>query len=79
MIVVEVKLLSAINRNRDCELVKLHISNVGGTKTRGDYEVEVFHPNGKVGRKGRVENYPREKVAVGNLVRQALESVGYTK
>lgn len=79
MIVVNVSLLSAVHPSRDRELVKLHISNVGGTETRGDYEVQIIHPSGKAGKSGRVENYPRKAIAVGNLIRQALEAVGYTK
>jgi hypothetical protein len=79
MIVVNVSLLSANGPHRDRELVTLHISNVGGTDTLGNYLVQVIHPSGRKGRSGRVENYPRKAVAVGNLIRQSLEAVGYTK
>lgn len=79
MIVVTVDLVSAISRTRDCRLAQLHISNVGGTETLGDYEVKTFGQNGGAGKTGRVERYPRKAVGILNLVRRAIEAAGYTK
>ncbi len=79
MIVVNVDLKSAISSARDRHLATLHICNIGGTKTRGDYSVQAFGQSGNPGKSGTVKDYPREAVAVLNLVRRALEAAGYTK
>jgi len=77
MIIVTVDLKSAISESRDRRLATLHICNVGGTKTHGDYSVRAYGPQGNPGKAGEVKNYPRGAVAVLNLVRRALEAAGY--
>jgi hypothetical protein len=78
MIIIEAKLVSAISRDRDRQLVRLEISNDGtGGKSIGNYDVRCVVPNN--GRTGRIVGYPREKISVGHLIRQAFEAVGYTK
>ena len=79
MIIVEVKLISAISPARNRALGRLHISNIGGTKTKGDYEVKAFGPAGHPGKRGFVRGYPRLAVSPMNLVRRALEEAGYTR
>lgn len=79
MIVVNVELVSAIHESRSKRLATLTICNVGGTKTRGDYSVQAYGASMKPGKSGEVKNYPREAVAVLNLVRRAIEAAGYTK
>ena len=79
MIVVEVRLISAISPHRNRTLGRLYIRNIGGTETKGDYEVEAFGPAGARGKRGVVVGYPRKAVSPLNLVRRALEAAGYTK
>lgn len=79
MIVVTVALVSANGSDRNRQLAQVHIANVGGTKTRGDYSVKIFGPSGKPCMTGLVQNYPRKDVAVLNLVRRAIEAAGYVK
>jgi len=79
VIIVEVKLISAISPARNRTLGRLHITNVGGTATKGDYEVRAFGPAGRPGKRGTVRGYPRLAVAPMNLVRRALEAAGYVK
>ncbi len=79
MIVVSVDLLSAIHPSRSRNLAKIHISNIGGSQTRGDYAVQTYGAKGRPAKKGVVHGYPRESVAVLNLVRQAIAAAGYTK
>lgn len=80
MIVVEVKLVSAIDESRSRTLGKMMIANDGtGSKTKGNYNATVVGPNGGYGKGGRVLNYPREAVAIWNLIRRACEAAGYTK
>ncbi len=83
MIVVRVELHSAIN-GKVTEIARAHISNIGGTKTNGDYSVKTFR-----GRKAQelnrrtpsrsaiVQNYPRLSVHVWHLVARALIAMGY--
>lgn len=85
MIVVRVELWSAITGEKT-ELARMHISNAGGTQTRGDYEGESFIgrdsralDRGTVSKRGRVFNYPRLDFHVWNLVTRMLTSMGYTK
>ena len=80
MIVVNVRLLSAISHDRDKHLGTLTICNDGtGTKTRGNYTVDFAGASGGKGKSGVVLDYPREAVEIWNLVRRACEAAGYTK
>ncbi|KFH18407.1 hypothetical protein IB60_16990, partial [Brucella abortus LMN1] len=67
MLTVKVELNSAITR-KTTELGRLHIANVGGTRTRGDYaglahrkgaEPQFWEDGPTVIRRGRVEGYGR--------------------
>lgn len=85
MIVVKVELHSAIT-GKVSELARMHISNVGGTKDRGDYSVQTLRGRSKedldkriVNRKGGVTNYPRLAIHVWHLIGRALKSVGYVE
>lgn len=85
MIVVSVKLLSAISPDRDCELARMRIINDGtGTLRYGDYNVEIIRgrsteelSKGKLNKTARVEHYARLHQHVWNLVCQALTAAGY--
>lgn len=86
MIVVSVKLVSAISPTRDKELARVHICNVGGTNERGEYACYALHGSGKEQldkhianpkRRGHVKNYPRLRLHVLNLVAEALDAMGY--
>lgn len=80
MIVVEITLYSAISSSRNKSLGKLVIINDGtGGATVGNYDVQAYGASGKPGKRGRIENYPRQAVAPMNLVRRAIEAAGYTK
>lgn len=83
MIVVRVELKSAIT-GLTTELARMHICNVGGTQTKGDYECTTLFgrskdelDKGRKQRNGRVVNYPRLSVHVWHLVARALMSMGY--
>jgi hypothetical protein len=83
MIIVRVELHSAVTREVT-EIARMRICNVGGTNERGNYSAETFR-----GRSARqlsrmirqrsagVENYPRLKVHVWNLVALALAAMRY--
>ena len=83
MIVVRVELHSAIT-GKLTELARMRICNIGGTKTRGDYSVEVLRGRdketldaGTVLKAAEVLNHPRLSQHVWNLVAKALASAGY--
>lgn len=83
MIVVRVELHSAITR-RVTELARMHICNVGGTHTKGDYSVETFRGRDKealdkriVQRSGKVQGHSRLALHVWSLVAKALVAVKY--
>lgn len=80
MIVVEVKLVSAIDESRSRHLGTIHIANDGtGSVTKGNYTASFLGANGGYGKVGRVENYPRKAVSIWNLIRRACEAAGYDK
>lgn len=83
MIIVRVELHSAIT-GRVTEIARARICNIGGTKTRGFYEVATFRGRDKDAldkrierRAATVENYPRLSVHVWHLVARALIAMGY--
>lgn len=86
MIVVSVKLVSAIHPSRSKELARMHICNVGGTEDRGDYSVETFRGRDSkaldkriVNRAGSVTDYPRLAIHIWHLVYEALKAVQYNR
>ncbi len=86
MIIVRVELLSAVT-GKSTELARMHIANDGaGTATLGNYEGQTFIGRNKwaldqmrVSKSGRVENYPRERLHVWNLVARMLKAMEYNK
>lgn len=89
MIVVKVELWSAIT-GRKTELARMEIVNDGElsvqNRSRGDYAVRALKGRSTedldkrvVQRESKVLNYPRLAVHVWNLVRRALDSMGYDK
>lgn len=80
MIVVEVKLVSAIHPGRDRLLGVLRLINDGtGGETKGNYDARFYGGGGGAGKVGRVLDYPRKAVSIWNLIRRACEDAGYTK
>lgn len=89
MIVVSVRLDSAISRSRDKELARVHIVNVGSKDSdadHGDYVCTSMRGRGKsqldrmtVSRIGTVLHHARKREHVLNLVAKALTTMGYGK
>lgn len=76
MIVVDIRLKSAVARSRDRLLGKVLIANDGtGLKNRGYYEVRAFRPTSLRLHKGRVENFPRRSRSALELLRRALNAL----
>lgn len=89
MIVIRVELHSAVTR-KVTELARMHICNIGGTKSRRDYSGQTFTgrdrdtldrsvANGTVTRSGEVMNHKSEAQHVWNLVAKMLNNLGYGK
>ena len=83
MIIVRVELLSAIT-GRTTELARMHICNIGGTATQGDYSCATLRGRSKDAldrrvpqRSGFVRKYPRLAVHVWHLVARSLVAMGY--
>lgn len=88
MIVVSVKLVSAIHPSRSKELARMHICNVGVSADgqRGDYSVETFRGRDSkaldkriVNRAGNVTDYPRLAIHIWHLVYEALKATKYNR
>jgi hypothetical protein len=87
MIVVSVKLVSAIHPSRSKELARMDICNIGGADfgdTHGTYKIKTYIGRSKealdkriVNRAGSVSDYPRLALHVWHLVAEALKSVNY--
>jgi len=83
MIVVRVELWSA--RTGDVtELGRMHIANIGGTETIGNYAASTLRGRSAaaldrnlVQRKCKVLGHPRLSQHVWNLVAKALSGMGY--
>lgn len=84
MIVVKVELWSAVSGQKET-LAMATISNVGGTRKRGNYDARIFRkPHAVSGniqdgydkplRRGSVTDYPRLSYNVWRLVIRALKS-----
>lgn len=85
MIVVRVELHSAIT-GQVTELARMHLCNVGGTRTMGNYSVETFRGRSSADldkrisqRRGRVMNHARLNDHVWQLVGKALVAVDYVR
>ena len=84
MIVVRVELHSAITK-QVTELARMHIANVGGTHTAGDYRCTALRGRNKaafdvapqINRHGEIKGYPRLKLHVWHLVARALIAMNY--
>lgn len=74
MIVVSVDLKSAIHSSRDRPLGRLDVANVGGTNTRGDYEVRVYDRAGRFVRKTEIKNWPRLQKSALRLIAKAFRA-----
>ena len=81
MIRITVDLVSAVHPSRSRRLGVAEITNdgTGAPVGRCHYDAVFRGPNGGAGRRGHVENYPRNSVSVWNLIRRALENAGYTR
>lgn len=83
MIVVRVELHSSVTREVT-ELARAHISNIGGTTDRGDYDVITLRGRSTADldrripqRRGKVIQHQRRALHVWHLVAKALSAVGY--
>lgn len=83
MIVVRVELHSAVT-GEVSEIARMHIANVGGTGTRGDYDVKTLWGRKaedfaarRVQRAGAVTGHARLHSHVWNLVAKGLTAMGY--
>jgi len=87
MIIVSVKLVSAIDPSRDKELARMIICNDGvGDEQTADYTAATFHGRDKetldqlrIQKTGKIIGWKRQQFHVWNLVRKALENMNYTK
>jgi len=84
MIVVSVRLESAIDASRSKELARMVIDNIGGTNACGNYRVRTVRGRCKealdkyiFNRHGEVHDYPRDDLHVWHLVAEALKAVDY--
>lgn len=83
MIVVSV-LLRSDRDGSTIELARMHISNIGGTETIGNYDAETLRGRSTddlnrriMQRKCKVLSHPRLSQHVWNLVAKALTGMGY--
>lgn len=83
MIVVRVELWSAVTGEKT-ELARMHIANVGGTETIGNYDAATLRGRSTsdlnrhaVQRQCQVRGHPRLSQHVWNLVAKALSGMGY--
>lgn len=83
MIVVRVELHSAIT-GQVSEIAQMHICNIGGTNTKGDYSCATLRGRSKEAfarrtaqRTGFVRGYPRLAIHVWHLVARSLVAMGY--
>lgn len=82
MIVVRAELESAISTSRDRTLCEMEIVNTAeqGIGSHGTYEVLLYSASrtgkrGRLIRKGRIENWPREAQPAWRLIAAAFEAV----
>ncbi len=79
MIVVHMELKSAISSSRDERLCTVTITNDGtsDSRSRGHYDVELYaRNNGRLIRRARVENWPRNAKPAWRLLAAAMEALG---
>jgi hypothetical protein len=84
MIVISVRLESAIHASRSKELARMQISNISGAGSKRSYLVEVFRGRSKelldrraVQRTAQVRDYPALALHIWHLVAEALAECGY--
>lgn len=83
--IVRVELHSAVTREVT-EIARMHIANVGGSRTAGDYEAATLRgrdsgtlDRGNITRQGKVLGHQRLALHVWHLVAKALSGMGYGK
>lgn len=84
MLIVRIELHSAVT-GQVSEIARMEIVNDGtGTQTRGNYKCRVLRGRcaaefnrRTVAKSGKVNNYPRLRLHVWNLVCCALDAIGY--
>jgi len=83
VIVVRVELWSAVTHEKT-ELARMHISNVGGTDRRRNYEGATFRGRSEkelarltMQKTGRLVGFPSLDLHIWNLVTRMLLSMGY--
>lgn len=77
MIVVEARLLSAVDSSRDRMLCRVEIANDGtGTATRANYDVRLYGSHGRRIRTARVDDYARGRWPAWCLVQLAMVALG---
>lgn len=79
MIIVDATLDSAIDESRDENLCRVVIANDGkGTLSRSNYDVRLYaRNNGRLIRRARVENWPRNAKPAWRLIQAAFEALGH--
>lgn len=85
MIVVKVELWSAITGQKS-EIARMHICNIGGTETQGDYQAETLRGRSAaqfasrtIQRAAKVLRHPRKQQHVWNLVAKVLNAMEYRR
>src|SRR5579863_6028070 len=74
MVIVKIELHSAKDHSVT-ELGRMHISNIGGTELRGDYQAEIFRRGtSHIQRTSIVKDYDRKFLTVWKLVLRALKA-----
>jgi len=83
MIIIRVELHSGVT-HKVTEIARMRISNIGGTRERGDYRAETFRGRSAQQlarlirqRAATISDYPRLSIHVWHLVARALVGMGY--
>jgi len=79
LIRIEIKLISGIHPSRDRILGTVDISNTGesdGTDVRHNYTISYKDRNGRVFRRGEVNEWPRNQVSIWKLLLKVFQ-VGF--
>lgn len=78
MIIVKIELHSAVT-GQIFEIGRMRICNTGGTRTRGDYSIELMRrgTTDKVLKRAEVKNHARLSYSVWVLVAKALLALGF--
>lgn len=79
MILITIKLVSAIDESRSREIGRMLIANDGsGTAERGDYQIRLMRRGtiDVVQKTAEVKGFPRQSTVVWALVARALANLG---